>query len=155
MKRQIFTHFLFLLFLFSAQQSHALSCVQPSFERDVSMADKIFHGRVIKVDGILTDDKINELTIIVDEPIKNTAKNEELTVYVRHWLEREDDWQESKNDIRQGIFALKEYKAKDLNLSMTFPDKVYFVGMCGSLYFPNTKENRDIANAYNEAKAQE
>ena len=135
---------LFLLFLLIPQQSYALSCVQPSFERDVSMADKIFTGRILKIETIKSEQHINKVTILVETPINNATEEEKVTVYQRHWLKTEEPWEESFLDKRKGLFTLQKNSSKALDLGDDLPEEIYFVGMCGTLVWADNSENHTL-----------
>lgn len=137
--------FTFVIFLtLNSHHAHALSCVMPDIQRSASSADKIFTGRVLKIERVQSEQHINKVTILVETPISNATKKEKVTVYQRHWLKTEEPWEESFLDKRNGLFTLQKNNSTALNLGDDLPEEIYFVGMCGTLVWADNKENSTL-----------
>tara|TARA_B100002019_G_C20745341_1_gene345917 strand:- start:83 stop:430 length:348 start_codon:yes stop_codon:yes gene_type:complete len=103
-------------------------------------AEKIFIGRITKIEKVEDSIHINKLHVIVDKPIRNTVQNEELTLYQHHWKNSVNEWEESPEDIRKGIFALSLTENNDEELK-NMDNRIYYIDMCATPYFEMTEEN--------------
>lgn len=132
-------------FLVISHTSYALTCAMPSIEIIAKNADAVFQGRVLKVRGILSNAQFNKITIMVESPIKgDIQKGQTIIVYKQNWMQREDYWTESSKDKRQGLFILSKTSTENMEAGPWFQDEVYFLGMCGSLFWSNTEENMNL-----------
>ena len=136
---RILTLFILLFIVISPTQSHGLSCLEPHLEMHLN-AEKIFIGRIIKIEKVEDSIHINKLHATVDEPIRNTVKNEELTLYQHHWINSVNEWEESTENVRKGIFALSLTENNDAELQ-NIDNKIYYIDMCATPYFEITEEN--------------
>lgn len=134
----------FLFIILFSSPAFALSCVAPSLERDLENADIIFHGSIQKVEASKLDETINKITVTVESPILNVKEGDVITIYHKHWLQREKDWEESETERRHGIFALNKMSDTTVYQGTKIEGDVYYVGMCGQLYFPEIEENLEL-----------
>ncbi len=142
--------FLFLI-AFIAHPAFALSCIQPSLERELTQADIVFHGSVLKVEGSKVGDTVNKITVLVETPILNVEEGDLITIYHHHWMQRSKDWEETDGEERHGIFALKKIEDTEPYFGTKLAGGAYVIGMCESLYFEETKENLDLLETLDPA----
>lgn len=135
--------------IFSAPSAWALSCVEPSLARDISGADIVFEGRVVKIErdpDIRHDDTgshLERVTYYVSKGVKGAKDGETVTAINEVWMPLSDNarnWSEQQGDTKSGLAALKLADKRALGLPSS-GDPVYFVGMCDTLIYEASPEN--------------
>ncbi len=141
MKKFILSLLTIPLFL-SAAPAYALSCIQPSFEREVAGAQAIFKGRVLKIETFSKEKNINLITATAEEPLAGVTDNQVIKIYWRNWMAPAPNWVENEAQKKEGLFALRQIKPEDAGIETSNEESIYFLGMCSQIYFADTPENR-------------
>lgn len=118
------------LLVFIPTQAKALSCVGPDIQRSLGGSDTIFIGRITEIGGIMGDKNINELSAIVEQPYLGAEEGETITIYQKHWINRQPDWKESEDEQKRGLFIMSKRKSSDTPVKFLLPQDIYFFGMC-------------------------
>lgn len=133
------------LMISPVRESYALDCMQPSLTHAASRADAIFTGRITKIapSNLMENGTIASVHVI--KAYKGVDVDQTVHILREHWEFTPEEWHESTNDKKTGLFALKHISnATPSNAVVDLQPDAYFIGLCDAPYWPFTKENESI-----------
>jgi hypothetical protein len=137
------------VFLCVSLPAQALECMEPELEAAAKSADAVFKGHITEIKrnyegSVVGTTHFEKSTVRVDTPIKGSLKEGDYVEVVSYvWRAMQDsnqDWAESANNVKEGIFVLNHPTAGEAKENALGPE-IYFVGKCGVLMWPFTPEN--------------
>ncbi len=152
MKRSFLTA---LLLSFISGPALALSCVEPSFERDLNSAITVFEGHVLKIERRFDGGKrdgdlgshLERATVRVDAPFKgDLMPGQDVTVVMQVWMPLPDgaaDWTATETDQQKGIFLFGETDEETKKIAGQ-DIAVFSNGMCSPLVWEASPENLQL-----------
>lgn len=133
----------------SISPAHAMDCMEPELQAIAQSADAVFKGHITEIkrnyeDNVIGTQHFEKSTVRVDTPIRGDLKEGDyIEVVSTVWMAMQDsnqNWVESSNNVKEGIFVLNHPTADEAKDYKINPEN-YYVGECGVLMWPFTPEN--------------